>query len=56
MLDAHTAVDAQLFAEALRLLLGRLRRLEELTGRELLRCIDWVRLRKATGHIEGLWA
>ena len=41
-LDAHTEVDAQLFAAALRLLLARLRRVEESTGAELLRCIDWL--------------
>ncbi len=54
-IDAHTDVDAALFAEGLRLLLGRLRRVEELTGRGLLECIDWRKLWKATGHIAGLW-
>ena len=54
-IDAHTAVDAQLFAEALRLLLGRLRTLEDATGRSLLACIDWGKLWRATGHIDGLW-
>lgn len=54
-IDAHTAVDAQLFAESLRLLLGRLRTLEDVTGRSLLACIDWGRLWRDTGHIEGLW-
>jgi len=54
-IDAHTDVDAPVFAEGLRLLLGRLRRVEELTGRELLKCVDWRRLWKATGHIRGLW-
>ena len=54
-IDAHTAVDAQLFAEALRLLLGRLRTLEEQTGRSLLACVDWAKLWRSTGHIDGLW-
>ena len=48
-------VDAQLFAAALRLLLGRLRTVEERTGVELRRCIDWHKLWQASGHIPGLW-
>ena len=55
-IDEHTAVDAQLFAEALRLLLGRLRTVEEATGQELLKCVRWDKLWRATGHIPGLWA
>ncbi|KAL1504155.1 hypothetical protein AB1Y20_010564 [Prymnesium parvum] len=55
-LDEITAVDAQLFAAALRLLLGRLRSVEQLTGRALLECVDWPRLWRATHHIDGLWA
>ena len=54
-LDAHTAVDAQVFAAALRLLLSRLRTVEEQTGAELLWCIDWVSLHGDTHHIRGLW-
>lgn len=54
--DAHTRADAQLFAAALRLLLGRLRTVEQRTGAALLACLDWERLHRATGHIEGLWS
>jgi len=55
-IDSHTAVDAAVFAAALRLLLGRLRTVEEATGVALLRCIDWRKLHAATHHIQGLWA
>ena len=55
-IDAHTAADARLFAAALKLLLGRLRRLEELTGAELLRWLDWEKLRRTTEYVPGLWA
>lgn len=55
-IDAHTAVDAKLFANALRLLLGRLRRVEEMTGASLLPCIDWRKLWRKTDYIPGLWA
>jgi len=54
-LDEHTAVDAQLFAAGLRLLLGRLRRVEEATGASLLACVDWTKLHRATYYIPGLW-
>ena len=54
-IDAFTAVDAQLFAEALRLLLGRLRHVEEITGASLLRCIPWRRLWRRTRYVPGLW-
>ena len=54
--DARTAVDGALFAAALRLLLARLRRVEEETGAVLLRCIDWEDLHQRTGYIDGLWA
>merc|ERR1712183_408647 len=37
-IDAHTDVDAQVFAAALRLVLGRLRTVEEATGASLLEC------------------
>ncbi|CAK0795980.1 unnamed protein product, partial [Prorocentrum cordatum] len=39
-IDAHTAVDARVFAAALRLLLGRLRAVEDATGASVLQCID----------------
>ena len=55
-IDAHTSVDAQVFAKALRLLLGRLRTVEEESGVSLLACIDWAKLHEATGHIPGLWS
>ena len=55
-IDAHTAVDAQLFAAALRLVLGRLRTVEEATGKEVLKCIDWMKLKEATAYIPGLWS
>ena len=54
-IDARTTVDAQLFAAALRLLLGRLRTLEELSGAAILRCLDWQRLRRSTQYVPGLW-
>ena len=54
--DAHTAVDAQLFAAALRLLLGRLQSVEERSGTPLLQCVNWPKLHKSTAHIPGLWA
>ena len=54
-IDASTTVDAQLFAEALRLLLGRLKAVEALTGAQLLRCIPWRRLWRRTRYIPGLW-
>ena len=55
-IDARTAVDGALFAAALRLLLARLRRVEEETGAVLLRCIDWEDLHRRTAYIDGLWA
>lgn len=54
-LDAKTAVDAQLFAAAIRRLIARLRWVEEAEGIELLRCIDWMTLRRETGYIRELW-
>ena len=54
-LDAQTAVDAALFAAALRLVLGRLRRVEELTAVSLLPCIDWETLWRTTAYVPGLW-
>ena len=55
MVDAHTTVDVKLFSAALRLFLGRLRRLEELTGVSVLECVDWVDFRRKTDYIPGLW-
>ena len=55
LIDAHTAVDAKLFAAALRLMLGRLRRVEEMTGTSLLKCVNWHKLRAATAYVPGLW-
>jgi hypothetical protein len=55
LIDAHTAVDAQLFAAALRLLLGRLLHVEAVTGQALLRCVDWRALQRATSYVPGLW-
>jgi len=54
-IDQLNAVDAQVFATALRLLLGRLRAVEEITGRALLECINWRKLWRSTGHVPGLW-
>jgi hypothetical protein len=53
--DDITAVDAQLFAAALRLLLGRLRWVEGAAGVSLLECIDWEKLHRDTAYISGLW-
>ena len=55
-IDAHTDVDAQVFAAALRLLLGRLRSVEQTTGASVLECIDWGELHRATSYIPGLWS
>lgn len=55
-IDALTEVDGQVFAEALRLLLGRLATVKERTGTDILQCINWRKLYESTGHIHGLWA
>ncbi|CAJ1431126.1 unnamed protein product [Effrenium voratum] len=55
-LDEFTAVDARLFAKALRLLLGRLRSVELQTGAQLLPCLPWRRLWRSTRYVPGLWA
>eukprot|EP00435_Cladocopium_sp_Y103_P049365 s542_g14.t2 len=55
-IDNFTAVDAQIFASALRLLLGRLRYVEQVTQRSLLRCVRWRRLWQTTRYIPNLWA
>eukprot|EP00931_Biecheleriopsis_adriatica_P115510 TRINITY_DN91299_c0_g1_i1.p1 TRINITY_DN91299_c0_g1~~TRINITY_DN91299_c0_g1_i1.p1 ORF type:complete len:392 (+),score=51.33 TRINITY_DN91299_c0_g1_i1:37-1176(+) len=54
-IDAHTDVDAQVFAAALRLTLGRLRAVEVATGASLLECIEWHELMRTTKYIPGLW-
>ena len=54
-IDAHTSVDEQLFAAALRLLLGRLRTVETMTGVSILKCIDWHKLRRTTQYVPELW-
>jgi len=54
-IDAQTDVDAQVFAAALRMLLARLRGVEEATGASLLECIDWHELVRTTSYIPGLW-
>ena len=51
-----SAVGAQVFAAALRLLLGRLRTVERLTGKEILRCLDWEQLQRSTDYIPRLWS
>ena len=43
-------------AAALRLLLGRLRSVEQATGASVLACIDWGELHRATSYIPGLWS
>ena len=48
-------VAQALFAAALRLLLSRLRGVEVATGSEVLRCVDWVKLRRNTEYVPGLW-
>ena len=54
-LDKQTEVDAVIFAEGLKLILGRLKYVEEQTGVALLRCIDWDDLILNTSYIKGLW-
>ena len=54
-LDEMTAVDAALFAVALRLLLGRLRTVEAATGKPILRCVEWAALWRSTRYVPGLW-
>jgi len=55
-IDEYTQTDARVFAKALRLLLGRLRTVEERTGTSLLACIDWHKLYRTTHYVPGLWA
>ena len=55
LLDAHSTVDSQVFSVALKLVLGRLRKVEELTGVSILECIDWQGLKERTDYIPSLW-
>ena len=55
MIDAHTTIDVKLFGEALRLVLGRLQRVEEITSMSLLECVDWQQLKHQTDYVPGLW-
>ena len=55
-IDEHTKTDAAVFAAALRLLLGRLKAVEEKTGADMLSCLNWRKLHAASSHIPGLWA
>ena len=55
MIDKHTTIDAKLYRQALQLVLGRLRRVEDETGIHILECIDWQKLKKKTDYIPGLW-
>ena len=55
LIDALSALDSRLYAHAIVLLVRRLRRAEELTRAPILGCVDWDRLRNATGYVPGLW-
>lgn len=55
MIDDQTTIDAAVYGEALKLVLGRLRRVEDETGIHILECIDWQKLRTKTDYIAGLW-
>ena len=54
-LDEHTDVDRKVFVEAVRLLLGRLRHVELVTGSDILSCIHWNKFHKATEYMTELW-
>eukprot|EP00536_Pseudo-nitzschia_multiseries_P000244 jgi/Psemu1/299932/fgenesh1_kg.3_\ len=54
-LDDHTRIDRAVFAEAVRLLLGRLKHIEDVTGASILSCIDWGKFQKDTHYIPELW-
>mmetsp|Transcript_423 Transcript_423/g.1085 ORF Transcript_423/g.1085 Transcript_423/m.1085 type:complete len:953 (+) Transcript_423:294-3152(+) len=54
-LDDHTRIDRAVFVEAVRLLLGRLKHLEQVTGANVLECIDWDKFQRATHYIRELW-
>ena len=55
MIDDQTTIDAAVYGHALKLVLGRLRRVEDETGIPILECIDWHKLRTKTDYIAGLW-
>ena len=52
----YVCLVCQLFRAALRLLLARLRAVEEATGSEVLRCLDWEKLRRDTKYVPRLWS
>ncbi|OEU15203.1 hypothetical protein FRACYDRAFT_269270 [Fragilariopsis cylindrus CCMP1102] len=54
-IDYHTTVDSMLYATAIRIFLGRLRRVEELTGTSILKCIQWGKFYTATDYMSNLW-
>ncbi len=54
-IDEHTSVDAALYAQAVRIFLGRLRSVEETTGTPLLKCIQWNKFRSKTQYLDELW-
>lgn len=54
-IDEHTRVDAALYAQAVRIFLGRLRSVEKTTGTSLLKCIQWNKFRAKTEYLDGLW-
>lgn len=50
----HTTIDSIVYVAALRLLLSRLRRVEELTDSHIMECIDWQKLKHKTDYVDGL--
>ena len=54
-IDYHTTVDSMLYATAIRIFLGRLRRVEQLTGTSILKCIQWGKFYTATDYMSNLW-
>ena len=54
-IDEHTSVDAALYAQAVRIFLGRLRGVEETTGTSLLKCIQWNKFQSKTEYLDELW-
>ena len=55
-LDDQTRVDCQVFIKAVRLLLGCLAYVQDVTGSDILSCIDWNMFHKQTEYIGELWA
>mmetsp|Transcript_24329 Transcript_24329/g.36081 ORF Transcript_24329/g.36081 Transcript_24329/m.36081 type:complete len:852 (+) Transcript_24329:171-2726(+) len=55
LIDQRTTVDSILYSSALRLFLGRLRRVEEMAGVSLLKCVNWGKLYYVTEYIPNLW-